>query len=128
MIFSKLFKALLETLINQERMRILLNGDQNRQMSMLIMHFYVLVNINQNSSPLDVFKSIFDHPDQYTKAYLPSIPHDDDYEAFHDFNSTNKEGKVKFYRCPNGHIYSIGDCTAPAVVGVMKNFYNLALN
>lgn len=104
--------------MNRERMRILLNGDDNRQLSMLIMHFYSLLTINNvHSSHLDVFKSIMNHPDQYARAYLPSMPHDDDYEAFQNFNSTKKEA-LKFYECPNGHVYSIGDCTKPNSVSV----------
>jgi hypothetical protein len=47
---------------------------------------------------------------------LPSLPHDDDYELFQEFKKLNKEA-AKFYKCSNGHLYTIGNCTEPAVTG-----------
>ena len=38
------------------------------------------------------------------------------YELFQEFKKLNKE-VTKFYKCSNGHLYTIGDCTKPAVTG-----------
>lgn len=108
-----------DILMDEKRLEILLNGDQNRQISMLIMHFHSLVVLDSDLGVMGVFKNMVKHPEQYIEAYLPGIPHDDDFEVFNQFGKI-KGNEVKFYQCPDGHIYTIGDCTRPATTSVSK--------
>lgn len=80
---------------------------------MLLIHFYTLFALNHDLNELEVFRQIFESPDKFTTAYLPSMPHDEDFETFSNFNRANA-GQVKFYQCSNGHLYTIADCKRPA--------------
>jgi hypothetical protein len=47
------------------------------------------------------------------------MPDVDDYDAYQVFKSeVLKVEKVKFYLWPSGHMYTIGDCTKPAMTAV----------
>ena len=72
--------------------------------------------MNKNSI-LKPFSSILEQPDTYNKLYLPSVPHDDDYEVYQNFNKINNEN-LKFYQCKNGHFYTIGECRKAATTSV----------
>lgn len=102
--------------LDSTRLGIYLNQDRNRQISMLLVHFYSLFGApNQDLGALNVFKQIAEQPNAFVNSYLPSIAHDDDFEVFKNFNTLHsKESAAKFFQCPNGHLYSIGDCTRPA--------------
>jgi len=56
------------------------------------MHFYTLVTVDLDSAVFQVFRHIANEPDQFVEAYLPSIPHDNDFEIFnrlHDRETSN---------------------------------------
>ena len=96
---------------------------------MLIVHFYSIFGCsNQDLGALNVFKQIAEQPNGFVNSYLPSIVHDDEFELFKNFNTLMAEGKkkesaAKFFQCPNGHLYSIGDCTKPAITLVRPDHY-----
>jgi hypothetical protein len=85
-------------------------------LSMLLFHFHVLLS-NFSIDCLKPFYLLLKSPEQFAKSFLPSIMHDDDFEAFNQFKIVNKE-PLAFYKCKNDHVYSIADCTKPAFIGV----------
>jgi hypothetical protein len=85
-------------------------------LSMLLFHFHVLLE-NFTIDCLRPFYLLLKNTAQFSKSFLPSILHDDDFEAFAQFKKINTE-PLAFYTCKNGHVYSIADCTKPATVGV----------
>lgn len=87
------------------------NDDMPKNLAMLLTHLYGSIKHlkNKDVSYLNLFKQVFEKLD---KQYLPSMPHDGDFEAFVHFKNLNPT--IKFYNCPNGHVYSIGECTRPA--------------
>jgi len=82
---------------------------------LLMMHINLVLS-NSNLKILKPFIELLNKPSDYKNAFLPSLPHDDDYELFQEFKKLNKEA-AKFYKCSNGHLYTIGNCTEPAVTG-----------
>lgn len=110
--------------LDSTRLGIYLNQDRNRQISMLLVHLYSLFGApNQDLGVLNVFKQISEQPNTFLNSYLPSIAHDDDFEVFESFNTLHSnETPAKFYQCPDGHFYSIGNCTQPAVTYVIMAF------
>ena len=51
------------------------------------------------------------HPQNFYTAYLPSIPHDDDYEVLKQLRAENNIA----YTCKNGHYYTIANCQRPVI-------------
>ena len=89
--------------------------DLYSSINLLIMHVYVLLK-TQKIQMFGIFKDILDKPDKISQLYLPSLPHDEDYDLFVDYAKIEKN-PFKYYQCGNGHIYTIGDCMKPATVG-----------
>jgi hypothetical protein len=87
--------------------------NSNLNLTMLINHIYIsIISCNKNSI-LKIFKNIFDSPQNFKVCFLPSMPHDDDYEAYETLRKENTENLKSFY-CKNGHLYTIGNCNRPA--------------
>ena len=86
--------------------------NQNLNIQYLIMHVFALFLKNQNGTLFQSFVNLINEPDKYAKCYLPSIPHDDDFEAFQAFSNNPKEA-IKWYCCSNGHLYTVGECFQP---------------
>ena len=85
----------------------------NLSFNMLLMHVYISIMTCHKNSFLEQFKNIFDQPENYQDCFLPSMPHDDDYEAFDTFRKLNSG--LKFYSCRNDHMYAIGECQRPTM-------------
>ena len=85
----------------------------NHQLSVSLLVMHVYVAITKNPQVLGPFSAILNAPGQFSRAFLPTMPHDEDFEAFQAYKNTTTDA-FKFYRCPNGHMYSIGNCTRPA--------------
>ena len=74
--------------------------------------------IYSKSSILKPLREILTQPDKIQDCYLPTMPQDNLYDikiAMQSRSSTNK-----FYSCPNGHIYVIGDCGRPWIMDKCK--------
>ncbi len=87
---------------------------QHEYIGFLLMHFYVMFQLEDLPSEIRVFQNIYKNPQDYKNSHLPAMPHDDDFEVFNQFKQTNTES-LKFYECSKGHIYSIGECKKPAM-------------
>ncbi|CAF0865868.1 unnamed protein product [Brachionus calyciflorus] len=109
-------KSCFEPLLTKDELPMGRNK-QNLDLSiqMLLMHLKILMHKNQKKSLLELFKKIIQDPSSFKNSYLPSIPHDDDYEAYKAFANNGKE-TIAWYHCSDGHLYTIGDCTKPATV------------
>lgn len=83
---------------------------------MLVVHVNAVL-VNSQHDILKPFRDILERPEEFSKSYLPSIPHDEDFEILQIYKNINKEAS-KFYTCKNGHYYAIGDCTRPAFTGL----------
>lgn len=108
-------KSLFDILIKKDSIPFKLDAQKDPSIPMLLMHIFILLNSQQKLPLLKIFKRLLNEPAKFENSYLPSIPHDDDFEAFENFKKNNQE-PLKFYQCKNGHLYSIGDCTKPAMV------------
>jgi hypothetical protein len=115
--FVNKIKAHINTNFNDDSFKVLLDKNMlqssftnNKYVSMYMMHYLFLIN-GQKVNLLKPFKDIIKNPEKFIKAYLPSMPHDDDYEAF----KTSIGHGVGYYKCPNGHVYEIMNCTKPAM-------------
>jgi hypothetical protein len=110
-------KPLLELIIDVARLKLMFNDHKNKQISMLLMHVHILFAQKQHKFHLlNELKQLCDSPDKFVNAYLPSMPHDEDFEVILKVKeiSRHPDQASKFYKCQNGHIYTIGDCTRPA--------------
>jgi hypothetical protein len=88
----------------------------NSNISLLIMHIYILLT-TEKIQIFKCFSKIISEPKKFDKSFLPSLPHDEDYEIFNEYRKLEKD-PFEFYQCSKGHIYTIGDCKKPATVGV----------
>ena len=87
-------------------------NQENHNIALLLMHLNCVLS-NSKLKLLKPFQQILDNPLDFKDSFLPSLPHDDDFEVLQNFKQVNKE-PLKFFECKNGHLYSIGDCTKPA--------------
>ena len=87
------------------------NNKQYGSVAMLVIHIYLTI-LSLESSLIKPFQNLIRNPQEFQQQFLPSMPHDDDFEVF----QVASKDPVKFYKCPNGHYYSIGNCTKPATV------------
>lgn len=89
---------------------------------MLFMHLFALYNVQELRSIylLDVFREIYRQPANFVASFLPSMPHDQDFELLQVFkNLTARNGENLGYKtCKNGHIYTIGECQQPVVSSI----------
>jgi hypothetical protein len=90
-----------------------IDNKQYWSVAMLVIHIYLTV-LSLESSLMKPFQNLIQNPQNFEQQFLPAMPHDDDFEVF----QVASKDPVKFYKCPNGHYYSIGDCTKPASVGL----------
>ena len=68
----------------------------------------------------EMFQALINDPRSAMNKFLPSMPHDVQYEVLTEVGNeyTKAYGThVKFFVCPNGHVYGIGDCTRPNQAG-----------
>ena len=114
--FGASHKLHFENLIEKKNLPLHFIQNENRlNIGLLVMHVNLVVSTS-NLKILKPFVELLNKPSDFKNAFLPSLPHDDDYELFQEFKKLNKE-VTKFYKCSNGHLYTIGDCTKPAVTG-----------
>ena len=90
-----------------------ISNKQYWDVAMLVIHIYLTI-LSLESSLMKPFQNLIQNPQNFEQQFLPSMPHDEDFEVF----QVASKDPVKFYKCPNGHYYSIGDCTKPATVSV----------
>lgn len=83
----------------------------------LMLFHLQLVLTHSKHELLKPFSRLLKKPSEFFNSYLPSMPHDDDFEIFSNFRNINKEN-LKWFKCGNGHLYTIGDCTKPATTSV----------
>lgn len=92
------------------------NQNYDLNIQFLLMHVFVSC-LNNPNTILKPFAKLINNPEKYSQCYLPSIPHDDDFEAYQAFANNPRE-RIAWYRCPNGHLYTIGECTKPDQVAI----------
>ena len=82
-----------------------MQGNQ-RAASLLVMHVYTLLSNRRlaAASALRPFAEMLANPAEFVQAFLPTMPHDEDFEAYQAFKSVTKE-QLKFYQCPNGTLF-----------------------
>lgn len=74
-------------------------------------------------SKSDVIKplqELIKSPEKTSEKYLPTMPQDNLYDVKMALSQTNGTERSRFYTCPNGHIYVIGDCGRPWVLSKCK--------
>ncbi|RNA31081.1 E3 ubiquitin-ligase RNF213-like [Brachionus plicatilis] len=101
-----------DVLLNNNNLPIAKNQNSDLNIQFLLMHVFASSLKNQKGTILEPFIKLINNPEKYAQCYLPSIPHDDDFEAYQTFLNNGKEN-VAWFRCPNGHLYTIGECTQP---------------
>jgi hypothetical protein len=101
-------------LVQPDTMHEHLTSHENVCISFALVHLLCLLK-TRHVPGLNVFMRLMKNPSNYADSYLPSMPHDDDYEAFQAYKNTTKD-PFKYYSCSNGHFYTIGDCTRPNAV------------
>jgi hypothetical protein len=82
--------------------------------ALLVNHIHALL-IEGKKDILKPFSNLLASPEKHVKAYLPSLPHDDDFEIYQMLSKESKDG---FYQCENGHFYTVGNCKKPVVNSV----------
>ncbi len=105
----------MQSLLNRQNLPLhFMDNTNNFSISLLAIHLQsVLINTKNKNTLLSPFSKLLDNPSAFVTSFLPSIPHDDDYEIYKQFKQINNEN-LKFYQCKNGHYYGIGECTKPA--------------
>ena len=80
------------------------------------MHVYILLTTRRQGgladSILRTLSEIIEQPASLANSFVPGLPHDEDIEIFEAFRQATKGG-IKFYTCPNGHYYAVGECQKP---------------
>ena len=113
-VIPSIFKEAFEMFLLKKNLPLELFEDkQYWSIAMLVIHIYLTVT-SLESSLLKPFQKLLQTPHALNDQFFPSMPHDEDFEVF----QVASKDPVKFYKCPNGHYYSIGDCTKPATVSV----------
>ena len=114
--FGTANKCHFEDLIEKKNLPTHFIHNPNRlNICLLVMHINLVIQ-STSLKILKPFAELLNKPSAFKTAYLPSLPHDDDFELFQEYKKLNTE-KAKFYKCSNGHLYLIGDCTQPAYAG-----------
>ena len=72
--------------------------------ALLIVH--VILQATDKGDLLKPFSDLLEHPETFKDSFLPSIPHDEDFEILQKLKS---EGTIP-YTCPKGHFYTINGC------------------
>ncbi|KAL5009497.1 hypothetical protein ScPMuIL_011802, partial [Solemya velum] len=98
--------------------------DLHRQdIACLLLHWLViLIFTPSQNSLMEPLSELVLGPETMVNSLLPTMPQDDLDEVKEVFLAARElpgaDENPVFYRCPNGHPYSIGNCGRPAVVGV----------
>ena len=64
----------------------------------------------QRASLCELFNLLLKKPENFKNTLFVTMPEDEDYEAYKTYAANDA---VKFYECPNGHLYAIGECAQP---------------
>ena len=80
-----------------------------KNLSLLIVHVYVTI-MTSEAVLLDPLRELIRRSDSFDDFYVPTMPEDEDYDAFH---AVLEKDKVQLYECPNGHSYTVGECSKP---------------
>ena len=80
-----------------------------KNLSLLIIHVYITISTSE-ASLLEPLRELIRRPEILAQSYIPTMPEDEDYEAF---QAILEKDQVKLYECPNGHLYTVGECFKP---------------
>lgn len=73
-----------------------------------------LASTEIENSIMNGFQGLIMTPTLIPQLFLPCMPEDAYFTTPHLFRKDQNQ-QNSMYRCPNGHLYSIGDCTRPYV-------------
>ena len=108
------FNASFNVLFDARKLPIQLEANAN--VCLLVMHVYILLTTRRQGglpdSVLRTLSEIIEQPASLANSFVPGLPHDEDIEIFEAFRQATKGG-IKFYTCPNGHYYAVGECQKP---------------
>ncbi|CAC5422253.1 RNF213 [Mytilus coruscus] len=109
---------LTNTIWRHDRVRnISLEMDLSQQgLSCLLAHCLILFKkIPGQQTWLTPLTNFANHPELMVECYFPTMPQDDLDEVKEAVLAAREESLENpvFYRCPNGHLYIIGDCGRP---------------
>ncbi|XP_060586335.1 E3 ubiquitin-protein ligase rnf213-alpha-like [Ruditapes philippinarum] len=88
----------------------------------LIVHYLcVMSRFNGAGTLLQPLIAMMTNPQNYTNSYLPTMPQDDLEDVKEALLAARNQvrgadSNPVFYRCPNGHVYVVGDCGRPTFV------------
>ena len=89
-----------------------INNKNTQIIALLIVHINAILQ-SSDKGLLKPFSDLLERPETFKDSFLPSIPHDEDFEILQQLKT---EGTIT-YTCPKGHFYTIGNCQKPATVG-----------
>ena len=92
-------KPSFEALFDHAKLPVEFNSNANA--CLLIMHVYIMLKANK-ATILKPLSELVEQPEAFVKAFLPSLPHDEDFEKYKELIKATKETH-KFHTCPNGH-------------------------
>ncbi|XP_072042938.1 E3 ubiquitin-protein ligase rnf213-alpha-like [Amphiura filiformis] len=76
----------------------------------LVMHTLITLICSPDNSMLHPLLRLFHRPEDMQRSYLPTMPEDVRLVA-----RSAVRGRERVYECPNGHLYTVGDCGRPWV-------------
>ena len=67
----------------------------------------------------ELFSVLITAPGTLENKFLPSMPHDVQFEALKIIVNDKQahSGQLKFFECPKGHVFGVGDCGKPSESG-----------
>ena len=99
-----------------DNLKIVEEDNRNLDLKKLSIMMKVLTEMGPCSGLLAFFKEIISNPMTMMNKFLPAMPHDVQFEVLQTVGKEYTAAyrtHVKFFACPNGHVYGIGDCTRP---------------
>ncbi|XP_033105070.1 E3 ubiquitin-protein ligase RNF213-like [Anneissia japonica] len=82
-----------------------------------VTHLQIVLNVVERQSLTQCLATLMRSPSQMQQAYLPAMPQDDRMEAQAALHQATADHNLTWYECPNGHLYTIGNCGRPNGTG-----------
>ncbi|XP_062574164.1 E3 ubiquitin-protein ligase rnf213-alpha-like [Saccostrea cucullata] len=93
---------------------------EEQNIACLLFHLYITLSRNLDEAPMlgPLYNLLF-FPDKLKESFLPTMPQDDSDKIRNILFAAERElGNTPMsYACPDGHIYFVGECGKPEVVG-----------
>ncbi|XP_072046322.1 E3 ubiquitin-protein ligase rnf213-alpha-like [Amphiura filiformis] len=87
----------------------------------MVMHAIITFNCSQGNSDVSPLVNLLQKPNLMKNSYLPTMPEDHRMEVKRAIDEAGRRGETyAWYECPNGHLYTIGDCGRPVFYGQCK--------